>query len=87
MLSIRDCLDYCDLTDDDVALIAEHASIPDIAAAQILCGMVQTHEGVLLLDHYLSEVEAKASLAGMNDKADQARRARVRFKAFHPQAA
>ncbi len=28
MLSIRDCLDYCDLTDDEVSLIAEHEGIP-----------------------------------------------------------
>ena len=35
MLSIRDCLDYCDLTDEDVAIIAEHHDIPDVAAAQI----------------------------------------------------
>ena len=34
MLSIRDCLDYCDLTDDEVALVAEHEGIPDGAAAQ-----------------------------------------------------
>ena len=34
MLSIRDCLDYCDLTDDEIALFAEHEGIPDAAAAQ-----------------------------------------------------
>ena len=34
MLSIRDCLDYCDLTDEDVAIIAEHHDIPEAAAAQ-----------------------------------------------------
>jgi hypothetical protein len=38
MLSIRDCLDYCDLTDEDVAIIAEHHDIPDVAAAQIAAG-------------------------------------------------
>lgn len=42
MLSIRDCLDYCDLTDDEIDLIAEHEDIPDVAAAQLVCGMVQT---------------------------------------------
>ena len=42
MLSMRDCLDYCNLTDDEVALIAEHEDIPDAAAATIACGLVQT---------------------------------------------
>lgn len=45
MLSIRDCLDYCDLTDEEVLLIAEHEDIPDAAAAQLCCGLVQTPEG------------------------------------------
>lgn len=40
MLSIRDCLDYCDLTDEEVLLIAEHEDIPDAAAAQLCCGLV-----------------------------------------------
>jgi hypothetical protein len=44
MLSIRDCLDYCDLTDEDVAIIAEHHDIPEAAAAQIACGLVQSRK-------------------------------------------
>ena len=37
MLSIRDCLDYCDLTDEDVAIIAEHHDIPEAAAVPRPC--------------------------------------------------
>lgn len=85
MLSLRDCLDYCDLTDDDVALVAEHENIPDVAAAHILCGMVQTPEGVLMLTHYLCQLEDRANKAGRLDKAAQARQARARFMAIHPQ--
>jgi hypothetical protein len=84
MLSLRDCLDYCDLTDDDVALIAEHENIPDITAAQILCGMVQTPEGVLVLTRYLREVEERAHRAGHTAKAAQARQACARFMAILP---
>ena len=29
--------DYCDLTDDEIELIAEHEGIPDVAAAQMAC--------------------------------------------------
>lgn len=81
MLSLRDCLDYCDLTDEDVALIAQHESIPKVAAAQILCGMVQTPEGVLLLSHYFEELEARAHRAGRLDQAARTRQACARIKA------
>lgn len=84
MLSLRDCLDYCDLTDDDVALIAHHASIPEVAAAQMLCGMVQTPEGVLVLNRYLEELEAQAAQAGHSDIAARAQCARARFSAILP---
>lgn len=84
MLSLRDCLDYCDLTDDDVALIAQHTSVPEIAAAQMLCGMVQTPEGVLVLDSYLLELESQAHQAGQHEIAARAQRARARFRTIHP---
>ena len=78
MLSIRDCLDYCDLTDDEVALIAEHEDIPDAAAAQIACGLVQTPEGVLILTRCLTDMVDRA------EKAERARLVFARFQKDHP---
>ena len=82
MLSIRDCLDYCDILEEDVALIAEHEQIPDVAAAQILCGMVQTPEGILVITRYLRDLEARTDRNGHILKADQARQACRRFMAL-----
>ncbi|MDR1854723.1 MAG: hypothetical protein LBR05_07465 [Azoarcus sp.] len=79
MLSMRDCLDYCDLTDDEVALIAEYEGIPDIMAAQVLCGLVQTDDGVQLLARWLRELIEYADAAGMPDKAARARAEFDRF--------
>jgi hypothetical protein len=79
MLSTRDCLDYCDLTEDEVALIAEFEGIPDITAAQVLCGLVQTDDGVQLLARWLRELIEYADAAGMSEKAQ---RARHEFKHF-----
>jgi hypothetical protein len=84
MLSIRDCLDYCDLTDDEIALIAEHERIPNIAAAHIACGMVQTVEGLALLGRYLEELAERATVSGQADKAARARAFHTRLKAIHP---
>jgi hypothetical protein len=83
MLSMRDCLDYCNLSDDAVALVAEHENIPKIAAAQLCCGLVQTPEGALLLGNYMQEVAERAHHAGRPEQAESARRIRDRFLADH----
>ncbi|MDR0716506.1 MAG: hypothetical protein LBE06_04260 [Azoarcus sp.] len=84
MLSTRDCLDYCDLTDGEVALIAEFEGIPDVMAAQVLCGLVQTDEGVQLLAQWLRELIEYADAAGLPEKAARARAEFERFTmAYH----
>ncbi|MBX3679407.1 hypothetical protein [Cognatazoarcus halotolerans] len=85
MLSMRDCLDYCNLTDDEVALIAEHEDIPDAAAATIACGLVQTPEGVLLLTQYLSEILERAERSGDTERVERARNAWRQFQQDFPQ--
>ena len=84
MLSIRDCLDYCDLTDEEVLLIAEHEDIPDAAAAQLCCGLVQTPEGVLALTHYMRELIERANACGDVHKAKLAASDCERFMKDHP---
>lgn len=84
MLSIRDCLDYCDLTEDEVALIAEHEGIPDSAAAQVACGLVQTPEGVVLLTRYMLDLIEKADARGQIEKAEMARSLCSKFMTDHP---
>ena len=84
MLSLRDCLDYCDLTDEDVAIFAEQASIPKASAAQVMCGMAQTIEGILAVTRCLWEAEDRALRAGAVEQAARAQAARKRFMATHP---
>lgn len=84
MLSIRDCLDYCDLTEDEVALIAEHEGIPEGAAAQIVCGMVQTAEGVLVLTAFMQDLIDEATRRGEVERARRAQAICNRFIADHP---
>lgn len=84
MLSIRDCLDYCDLTEDAVALIAEHEGIPNVSAAQIVCGLVQTREGVLLLTNVMDEVMERAERYGDSEQFARVRSVRARFMSDHP---
>ena len=84
MLSIRDCLDYCDLTDEDVAIIAEHHDIPEAAASQIACGLVQTREGTLMLTQFMLDLVDHAEERGDGIRAKRFRDACARFIASHP---
>ena len=84
MLSIRDCLDYCGISDDEVALIAEHRGISGAAAAQMACGLVQTRDGVLLLTTYMGELIDHATRRGDTEKAERARRVRMRLMKDYP---
>lgn len=84
MLSMRDCLDYCDLTDDEIALFAEHEGIPDAAAAQVVCGMVQSPEGVVILTSYMKDLVDRATERGEAERAERARKACARFMSDHP---
>lgn len=84
MLSIRDCLDYCDVTEDEVELVAEHEGILDAAAAQLVCGLVQTPEGIVLLTRYMLDLVDRAEQRGDHDKAQRALAVCARFMADHP---
>lgn len=84
MLSIKDCLDYCDLTEDEVSLLAEHENIPDAAAAQIACGLVQSDQGVSVLTRYLLDMAERASAGGEVEKAQHAVELCNRFMHDHP---
>jgi hypothetical protein len=35
MLTLRDCIDFCDLTEDEIDAIAEHEHVPEIIAVEI----------------------------------------------------
>ncbi len=84
MLSMKDCLDYCDLTEEEVELIAEHEEIPDVAAAQLACGLVQTTEGVILLTQYMQDLAERAVTRGDCVRAAHVAEIRKRFMADHP---
>lgn len=35
MLTLRDCIDFCDLTEDEIDAIAAHEHVPEIIAVEI----------------------------------------------------
>lgn len=46
MICLEDCLDFCELDNDEVEAIAEHEHIPIICAAEMGCELLKTPAGV-----------------------------------------
>lgn len=86
MISIKDCIDYSDLTEDEVAAIAEHEHLPYASAAQLACCLAQSQEGAELLRCLLKNAVCDASACGHAEALRTARRAERQFAANHPEA-
>ena len=86
MLSMRDCLDYCDLTEEEVELFAEHEHLNPKIAATMICGLVQTDEGVVMVDQCLYELATDAMDQGELAKAEHVLHVCAQFRTAHPHA-
>jgi hypothetical protein len=49
MLSLQDCIDLSELTEEEIDAIAEHEHIPEIAAAEMGNYLVQSPQGEMRL--------------------------------------
>lgn len=84
MISLKDCLDYSDLTDEEVAVIAKHEHLPYPYVVELACGLSQSQEGEALLHCLL-----KAAVRDARHDHDlvtlrTARHALEQFAAAHP---
>ena len=86
MLTMEDCLDYCDLTEDEVELFAEHEHIPEEVAGPVVCGLVQTEEGVKVICAAMSDLVRDAVSSGHMDKAEHVLQVYAQFRSAHPLA-
>jgi hypothetical protein len=83
MLSLAECIGMSDLTEDEIAVIAEHEHVPDIVAVELGQGLLKTSKGVFILKCYISDVLEQAKLAGKRDKVKRLDRLLTRFNAAH----
>jgi hypothetical protein len=86
MLSMRDCLDYCDLTEEEVELFAQHEHIPCEVAATVACSLVQSDNGVVLMDQCLADMLEDALRVGESAKTEHVFHVYAQFRAAHPLA-
>lgn len=85
MISIKDCIDYSDLTEDEVAAIAEHEHLPYACAAQLACCLAQSQEGTELLRCLLKDAVCDAESCGHREALRQAQVAFEQFQRNHPE--
>lgn len=86
MLTMQDCLDYCDLTMEEVHLFATHENIPEEIATPIACGLVQSDEGVELIGSCLTDMVSDAMSQGEVEKAEHVLHVYAQFRSAHPLA-
>jgi len=87
MLTLRDCLELSDLTDDEVQMIADHEHIPDIVAAELGNELLHSEEGVTLIKAYMLDCIEHARRLGDFARVDALYSVYVKFDASHPQSA
>jgi hypothetical protein len=87
MLSLRDCLAFSDLTDEEVQVIAEHEQIPPIVAAELGSELLHSDDGILMIKAYMLDCIEHARRTGAFDRADALYAVYRRFDATHPAGA
>ncbi len=53
MLTFEDCLALCELTEAEVAAIAEHEHLPQLPAVELARCLMQGQDGQLLVQHMI----------------------------------
>lgn len=84
MLTLRDCLELSELSEDEVLVIAEHEHIPEIIAAELGNELLHSDDGVSMIKAYMLDCIEHARRAGDLSKADALSSVYRRFDAAHP---
>lgn len=84
MITLKDCLDYSDLTEEEVAVIAAHEHLTYPFAVEMACGMSQSQEGEDLLRCLLKAAVRDARHDHDSAALKAARHALQEFAAAHP---
>ena len=84
MLTLKDCIALSDLTEDEVAAVAEHEHIPQIIAAELGYYLVHDKDGVPMLKRMIVDDIEAARHRGDIDHALKLRLVLHHFIQTHP---
>lgn len=84
MLTLKECLDYCDLEMDEVMAIAEHEHVPPIVAAELCFELLQSPQGVCCMHSMVLDDLQDAISHGENERAQRLTSTYKHMQAIHP---
>ena len=84
MLTLQECLEFCDLTEDEIHAIAEHEHVPEIVAAELGDCLLRSQEGICLIRRFMLDDIENAESHGQRGKADHLHQVLAHFDALHP---
>jgi hypothetical protein len=84
MLTLKDCLELSELSQDEVNVIAEHEHIPEIVACELGSELLHSNDGVSQIKAYMLDCVEHARRAGDLARAESLYAIYRRFDASHP---
>ncbi len=84
MLTLKDCLELSELSQDEVNVIAEHEHIPEIVACELGSELLHSNDGVSQIKAYMLDCVEHARRAGDLARAESLYTIYRRFDASHP---
>jgi len=84
MLTLRDCVELSELTEEEVLVVAEHEHVPEIVAAELGHELLHSDDGVSTLKAYMLDCIEHARRVGDSKRADALYSIYHRFAATHP---
>jgi hypothetical protein len=86
MLTLEDCIAYCNLTKEEIDAIAEHEHLPEIIALELGNYLVHSEQGVPMIRRMILDDIAVAERHGKELRALQLKAVLRHFIQTHPQA-
>lgn len=84
MLTLKECLDFCELSEEEVHIIAEHERVPEIIAAELGSSLLQSRCGIQAIQNYILDNIHYAQSHGQAGKAEHLKQVLSQFRALHP---
>lgn len=87
MLSYQDCVEWSDLTEEEIEAIAQHEHMPEMAALELGSYLVHSEEGIPMIKRIILDDIEEARRRGHDQKALQLKLVLKHFVDTHPSAA
>ena len=84
MLTVQECLEFSDLTEDEIEAIAKHEHIPDVLAAELGNCLLQTDVGTALIKRYIQDDIEDAKAHGRKAQVVRLNETLSHFELTHP---